>query len=197
MEISKVNWRSKFISLGYSDKQASELLKYPIYVLEVVHQSGYINTGMNCGQIKQVMLGLCKNHLSVFVKGYAKNEYSTAHMRVIRLLLNIGLNSDFIDRYMDPKILNYKQIFVLGMVLINSKDVNIDTYLEFIKNANSQINELYRLFIHRVVGFQYDRLQAESNRENIMKCFDMDFYSAQIDYQMDLVPVNKDGDDNV
>lgn len=191
MERSKVNWRGKFISLGYSNKQVSELLKYPVYVLQGVHERGYINTGMNCGQIKQVMLGLNKNHLSVFVKDYAKNEYSTAHMRVIRLLLNIGLDSGYITKYMDPKKFNHKQCFVLGMVLINSKEVNIDVYIEFIKDAYYQVEALYRLFIYRVSAFQYDRIQAELKRANIMKCFDMDFYSAQIDYQMGLVPVNK------
>lgn len=194
MERSKVNWRDKFIGLGYSDKQVSELLKYPLYVLQGVHERGYINTGMNCGQIKQIMLGLNKNHLSVFVKDYAKNEYSTAHMRVIRLLLNIGLESGYIAKYMDPKEFNHKQCFVLGMVLINSKEVNIDVYLEFIRNADRQVDGLYRLFIYRVSGFQYDRIQAESKRTDIMKCFDMDFYSAQIDYQMDLVPINREGE---
>lgn len=191
MERSKTNWKDKFINLGYSDKQVTELLKYPLYVLQGVHERGYINTGMNCGQIKQVMLGLNKNRLSVFVKDYAKNEYSTAHMRVIRLLLNIGMDSCYIAKYMDPKTFNHKQCFVLGMVLINSKEINLDVYLEFIRNADHQVNELYRLFIYRVSGFQYDRIQAESNRADIMKRFDMDFYSAQIDYQMDLVPVNK------
>ena len=191
MERSKTNWKDKFINLGYSDKQVAELLKYPLYVLQGVHERGYINTGMNCGQIKQVMLGLNKNRLSVFVKDYAKNEYSTAHMRVIRLLLNIGMDSCYIAKYMDPKTFNHKQCFVLGMVLINSKEINLDVYLEFIRNADHQVNELYRLFIYRVSGFQYDRIQAESNRADIMKRFDMDFYSAQIDYQMDLVPVNK------
>ena len=186
MERTKVNWKDKFISLGYSDKQVSELLKYPIYVLQGAHERGYINPGMNCGQIKQVMHGLSKNHLSVFVKEYAKNEYSTAHMRVIRLLLNIGLEAGYVAKYMDPKVFNHKQCFVLGMVLINSKEVNIDIYLEFIKDAHHQIDDLYRLFIHRVSGFQYDRIQAESKRTNIMKCFDMDFYSAQIEYQINL-----------
>ena len=194
MERTKVNWKDKFINLGYSDKQISELLKYPLYVLQGVHERGYVNPNMNCGQIKQVMLGLNKNHLSVFVKEYAKNEYSTAHMRAIRLLLNIGLEADYIAKYMDPKVFNHKQCFVLGMVLINSKEINIDVYLEFVKNADRQVDSLYRLFIYRVSGFQYDRIQAESKRADIMKCFDMDFYSAQIDYQMDLVPVNKEGD---
>lgn len=192
MEKSKVNWKDKFISLGYSDKQVSELLKYPLYVLQGVHERGYINTGMNCGQIKQIMLGLNKNHLSVFVKDYAKNEYSTAHMRVIRLLLNIGLESDYIAKYMDPKKFNYKQCFVLGMVLINSKEADIDVYIKFINDAYRQVDSLYRLFIYRVSRFQYDRIQAEPNRTNIMKCFDMDFYSAQIDYLMDLVPANRE-----
>ena len=196
MEKSKVNWKDKFIDLGYSDKQIAELLKYPLYVLQGVHECCYVNPGMNCGQIKQVMLGLSKNYLSVFVKEYAKNEYPMAHMRVLRLLLNIGLDPDYIGKYMDPKVLNHKQTFVLGMVLINSKEVNIDIYLEFIKNANYQIDELYRLFIYRVAGVQYDRFQAESLRESIIKRFDIDFYSSQIDYQMDLVPASRK-EDNV
>lgn len=191
MKRDVVNWRDKLSGLGYSDKQISELLKCPLFILKVVIGSEYVNTGMNCGQIKQVILGLNKNHLSVFVKDYAKNEYSTAHMRVLRILLNIGLPASYIEKYMDPK-LSYKQCFVLGMVLINSKEVNIDTYIEFIKNADRQVDELYRLYNHRVASIQYDVLQAEPRSRNIIQQFDMDFYSAQIDFQMDLVLPNRE-----
>lgn len=188
---TKFNWKNKFIGLGYSDKQAAELIKYPVYVLQHVHESGYINTGMNCGQIKQVMLGITKNHLSIFVKDYAKNEYSTAHMRVLRILLNIGLNSDYISKYMNPTELNHKQCFVLGMVLINSKELNIDGYLDFIRNADRQVDELYRLFNHRVSAVCFDRLQADSLCKDIMLGFDRDFYAAQIDYQLDMTPLRE------
>ena len=191
MERIKVNWKEKFLNLGYSDKQISELLKYPVFILQHVHESGYINPGMNCGQIKQVMLGICKNHLSIFVKEYAKNEYSTAHMRVLRILLNIGLSSNYISKYMNPKELNHKQFLILGLILINNKELNIDVFLDFIRNADRQVDDLYRIYNHRVAGFQYDRLQAESRRKDIMKNFNMDIYTAQIYYQMDMIPMSR------
>lgn len=183
----KTNWKSRFINLGYTDKQVAELIEYPTHILQYVHEEGYINTDMNCGQIKQVMLGLSNNHLSVSVKEYAKNWYNANQMRSVRILLNIGLNADFISKYINPLEFNYKQCFVLGMVLINSREFNIDIYLDFIRKANNQIDELYRLFNSRVSGVQYYKFYNAEVVKDIISSFDRDLYAAQIQYQLDLM----------
>jgi len=184
---TKFSWKDKFAYLGYSDKQISELLKYPVHILQYIHERGYVNPDMNCGQIKQVILGITKNHLSVLVKDYAKNEYSTAHMRVLRLLLNIGMNSDYIAKYMDPKVLNYKQCFVLGMVLLSSKGIGVDAHIEFVKNAHNQVNALYDIYNRKVSSIQYDYLQADLVAKKLISNFDKNFYAAQIEYNLELV----------
>lgn len=192
---TNINWRDKFINLGYSDKQVSELLKYPAYILQYIHESGYINTGMNCGQIKQVLLGITKNYLSIFVKYYAKNEYSTAHMRVLRILLNIDLDPNYISKYMNPKELNYKQCFVLGMVLINSKEFNIEAYLDFIKKADKAIDKIYRFYNYRVSNISYDHTVGNASYKNaIIEMFNKDFYAYQISYQLYMKTESKKDD---
>lgn len=175
---NKLIMYNKLHNLGYSDKQFQELIKYPKYMIKYAHKFELINTETNCEQIKQIMLGF-KEGLGAFVQYYANNKYSAAHMRVLRLLLHIGLNTDYIEKYMNPNELNYKQFFVLGMILISSKELSIDAYIDFVKNANIEVDSLYNQFNNKISEFTHGSIAHW-----VIDEFDFEFYTSQISYQL-------------
>jgi hypothetical protein len=141
--------------------------------LDNAHNEGYISPEFSIGQISQVLIGL-QNYTPIDVRIYADKKYSTHWMRIIRILLERGLNSNILERTISIDVYTPKQYLILGISLMIAPG-DIDTNIRFVKKCEKECNSLYDAYRSMMADPRY-------KTDIILKSFDLDLNIAKISW---------------
>lgn len=160
---------------GFNTLQIKELFEYEKFNVMHAIRAKYIVPKMNIAQIREVMLGFYSDYmLSMDVQVYADVRYNHDFMRVIRILLERGIDAVVLKRLIGMGEFTNKEIFVLALTTLVSQD--IEENVRFVKKCKDQVDELYRAYRIPV------RAKKKYSLEDIAKSFDVDLNLAKIEY---------------
>lgn len=164
-------------SYGFNILQIKELFEYE--KLRVMHsiRSKYITQDMSVAQIREVMLGIYSDHIKDMddIRIYAHKRYNHNFMRIVRVLLEWGIDTTVLEILLNSGEFTDKEFFVLALVTHIDKQ-DIDANIRFIKKCKSQVKDLYDAY--RAVF----KLRNKYTLKQIMDSFGNDLYLAKIEY---------------
>lgn len=166
-----------YYTYGFSILQIKELFKYQKRNVVYAIRSKYIVTDMTIAQIREVMLGIDNNHIKDIdnVRIYAHKKYNHNFMRVIRILLEWGIDTTILEILINMGEFTSRELFVLALVTYTDKH-DIDANIRFIRKCKDQVKDLYD--VYRPIF----RLRDKYTLKQIMDSFDQDLYLAKIEY---------------
>lgn len=179
VNLNKIN-PSKFnlyASYGFSILQIKELFEYLQRHVKHAIRSKYIDPGMTIAQIREVMLGIDSDHMKDIddVRIYAHKKYNHNFMRIVRVLLEWGIDTTMLEILLNKGEFTNKEFFVLALVTHTDKQ-DIDANIRFVRKCKDQVKDLYNAY--RPIF----KLKDKYTLKQIMDSFDHDLYLAKIEY---------------